>query len=142
MFLFCLQSEQVVVCVTSTSCQPTQYRFTFQAIWDRHSLRELQEEVFQFICDDGRKTMLTALYSQVVLITVLELVDIQLQVHLLVKLLTTSMITLLSDLFDKLDIRSAVTQQGFSLSAQLVGCKNKYLSLFVQILSLRVSSYL
>ena len=86
--------------------------------------------------------MLTTLYSQVVLITVLELVDIQFQVHLLVELLTTSVITLLSDLFDKLDIGCAVTQQSFGLSTELVGCKNKYPSLFVQILSLRVSSYL
>ena len=86
--------------------------------------------------------MLTALYSQIVLVTVLELVDIQLQVHLLVELLTTSVITLFGNLFDKLDIRSAVTQESFSLGAQLVGSKNKYLSLFVQILSLRVTSYL
>ena len=86
--------------------------------------------------------MLTTLYSQVILIAVLELVDIQLQVHLLVELLTTSVITLFGNFFDKLDIRSAVTKQRFSLSAQLVGSKNKYLSLFVQILSLRVSSYL
>lgn len=86
--------------------------------------------------------MLTTLHSQVVLITVLELVDIQLQVHLLVKLLTTSVITLLSDLFHKLDVGGAVTQESFSLGAQLVGSKNKYLSLFVQILSLRVTSYL
>lgn len=86
--------------------------------------------------------MLTTLHSQVVLITVLELVDIQLQVHLLVELLTTSVITLFGNLFHKLDVRSAVTKQRFSLSAQLVGGKNKYLSLFVQILSLRVSSYL
>ena len=65
--------------------------------------------------------MLTTLYSQVVLITVLELVDIQFQVHLLVELLTTSVITLLSDLFDKLDVGGTVTKQRFSLGAELVG---------------------